>query len=78
MLLGVVETLSWLSGLLTLEAGDLVFTGTPAGVGPLRPGDIVRCGIDAVGSLERVVQAGPGAGESVSHLCPRPPPWGRA
>jgi 2-keto-4-pentenoate hydratase/2-oxohepta-3-ene-1,7-dioic acid hydratase in catechol pathway len=42
MLLPVGELLAYISGWITLEAGDLVLTGTPAGVGPLVPGDEIR------------------------------------
>jgi fumarylpyruvate hydrolase len=45
------ETLSHLSRLVELSAGDLVFTGTPAGVGPLQPGDRYRAWIDGVGDM---------------------------
>ncbi|KAH8914350.1 hypothetical protein BT69DRAFT_1089979 [Atractiella rhizophila] len=33
------------SGIMTLEEGDLILTGTPAGVGPIKPGDKVTCGL---------------------------------
>ena len=52
-----VEVLVHLSALVTLEAGDLVFTGTPAGVGPLEPGDVYRAWIDGVGLIEGTVGA---------------------
>ena len=39
MLFGVPELISYLSGILSLNAGDLIFTGTPPGVGPLGVGD---------------------------------------
>lgn len=52
MVWGVGELVARLSRLVTLAPGDLVFTGTPAGVGPLEPGDEVRAGIDGVGRLE--------------------------
>ncbi|HEX9081388.1 MAG TPA: fumarylacetoacetate hydrolase family protein, partial [Holophagaceae bacterium] len=48
----VAEIIAHLSGLFTLAPGDLIFTGTPAGVGPLVQGDRVRCGIDGLGELE--------------------------
>ncbi|MEN8143458.1 MAG: fumarylacetoacetate hydrolase family protein [Gemmatimonadota bacterium] len=48
----VAETLAHLSSLITLLPGDLIFTGTPAGVSELRPGDAVSCRIDGVGALE--------------------------
>jgi fumarylpyruvate hydrolase len=34
-----------------LEAGDLIYTGTPAGVGPVRSGDLLEGGVDGIGSL---------------------------
>ena len=51
MVWGVPEVIAELSRLFELKAGDLVFTGTPAGVGPLERGDLVGCAIDGVGSL---------------------------
>jgi fumarylpyruvate hydrolase len=51
MIWNVEETISQLSGLFELAAGDLVFTGTPAGVGPLVPGDRFEAGIDGIGTL---------------------------
>ena len=46
------ETISYLSGLFTLAPGDLIFTGTPAGVGAVRPGDRLHGHVDGVGELE--------------------------
>ena len=48
----VPEVISHLSRFFTLAPGDLIFTGTPAGVGALVRGDQVRCGIDGIGELE--------------------------
>lgn len=48
----VEEILAHLSGLFELAPGDLVFTGTPSGVGALHRGDRVRCGVDGLGELE--------------------------
>ena len=45
------ETISCLSGLMELQAGDLVFMGTPDGVAPVIPGDIMEGHIDGVGDL---------------------------
>lgn len=42
---------SYLSSIFTLEPGDLIFTGTPEGVGPVRPGDVLEAELEAVGSL---------------------------
>ncbi len=52
MIWAVPEILSELSTLFELAPGDLVFTGTPAGVGPLVPGDRAEADIEGVGRLE--------------------------
>ncbi|MDR3515098.1 MAG: fumarylacetoacetate hydrolase family protein [Azospirillaceae bacterium] len=49
---GVAETIAILSTLVTLEPGDLIFTGTPDGVGAIHPGDHLVGTIDGVGSLD--------------------------
>lgn len=56
MIWGVADLLSEASQLFGLEAGDLVYTGTPAGVGSLQPGDGLRAEITGLPVLEcRVV-----------------------
>ena len=56
MIWKVPEMISYLSGLFTLQPGDLIFAGTPAGVGPVARGDMLIGGIDGVGELStRVV-----------------------
>jgi fumarylpyruvate hydrolase len=57
MIWRVPEIIAELAGWFELQAGDLVFTGTPAGVGPLKPGDLVRGGVDGVGLLEHSIAA---------------------
>ena len=47
---------SYISQMMTLLPGDVVLTGTPAGVGPLQSGDRVRVEIEGIGCLENVVQ----------------------
>lgn len=47
----VAETIAHLSRLVELAPGDLIMTGTPAGVGPVRPGDRLEGRIEAVGEL---------------------------
>jgi 2-keto-4-pentenoate hydratase/2-oxohepta-3-ene-1,7-dioic acid hydratase in catechol pathway len=49
---GIAEILAELSQLYRLRAGDLVFMGTPAGVGPLQPGDRFRASLDGVVELQ--------------------------
>jgi fumarylpyruvate hydrolase len=52
----IPESISYLSGLFTLAPGDLIFTGTPAGVGALKKGDVLMGGVEGVGEIEvRVV-----------------------
>ncbi|HJV48934.1 MAG TPA: fumarylacetoacetate hydrolase family protein [Geothrix sp.] len=55
MIWSVPEVIAHLSRFVTLEPGDLIFTGTPAGVGAIVRGDRVRCGIEGLDPLEIVV-----------------------
>ena len=48
----VPEVIEHLSGLFTLEPGDLIYTGTPAGVGPVIAGDRITGGVDGVDTIE--------------------------
>lgn len=48
----VSEVISHASRSVALQPGDLIFTGTPAGVGALQPGDVVSAGIDGLGELQ--------------------------
>ena len=47
----VDQLISWLSKYITLKAGDMIFTGTPAGVSQLKPQDKVEAEIENIGSL---------------------------
>lgn len=47
----------WISRMMTLVPGDVIATGTPAGVGPLVAGDTVEVGVEGVGVLRNPVQA---------------------
>src|SRR5439155_13391686 len=49
----------WISRMMTLMPGDIIATGTPAGVGPLVAGDTVEVSIAGVGVLRNPVQAPP-------------------
>ena len=51
MIWSVPEQIAYLSGLITLQAGDLIFSGTPAGVGPVKSGDKLEGHVDGVGDL---------------------------
>jgi len=48
----IPESISYLSGLFTLAPGDLIYTGTPAGVGALQRGDLVEGGVEGVAEIE--------------------------
>lgn len=50
--------LSEISSFMTLMPGDLVITGTPGGIGPLQPGDVVEVEVSGVGRLRNPVQVG--------------------
>ncbi len=47
----VPEQINYLSNLITLQPGDLIFSGTPAGVGPIKAGDKLEGHVDGVGDL---------------------------
>ena len=55
MVFSIPELLAYISGVMTLEPGDLVATGTPAGVGPLAHGDVVEVEVSGVGVLRNPV-----------------------
>ena len=52
MIWDVSHQIAFLSGLFALRAGDLIFTGTPAGVGAIKKGDRLKGHIDGIGDLE--------------------------
>jgi fumarylpyruvate hydrolase len=55
MIWSVPEQIEYLSQYYTLEAGDIIYSGTPAGVGPVQPGDELHCGVDGVGELKLTI-----------------------
>lgn len=56
MVFNVGKIVAFISSVMTLEPGDIVFTGTPAGVGPLQDGDVVEVDIDGLGVLSNPVR----------------------
>jgi 2-keto-4-pentenoate hydratase/2-oxohepta-3-ene-1,7-dioic acid hydratase in catechol pathway len=52
----VNHLVSFISHVMTLEPGDLIITGTPAGIGPMKPGDEIEVRIEGIGSLKNNVK----------------------
>ena len=57
MIFSIPALVAYVSGVMTLEPGDLIATGTPAGVGPLQAGDVVEVEVSGVGVLRNPVIA---------------------
>jgi 2-keto-4-pentenoate hydratase/2-oxohepta-3-ene-1,7-dioic acid hydratase in catechol pathway len=62
MVFPVAAIIAFISGMMTLQPGDVIATGTPSGVGSatgtyLRPGDLVTAAIEPIGTLENPVEA---------------------
>jgi 2-keto-4-pentenoate hydratase/2-oxohepta-3-ene-1,7-dioic acid hydratase in catechol pathway len=60
MIFPIADVVAYASQVMTLEPGDVIATGTPSGVGPLRAGDRLEIAIDGVGTLALTVVAPPG------------------
>ena len=52
MIYSIQDMISHISGIMSLEPGDIIATGTPEGVGQIVPGDIVEAGIEGVGTVK--------------------------
>jgi 2-keto-4-pentenoate hydratase/2-oxohepta-3-ene-1,7-dioic acid hydratase in catechol pathway len=57
MVFNVATLVAYITSVMTLEPGDLIFTGTPAGVGELKDGDQVEVEIEGLGALKNPVKA---------------------
>ena len=57
LIVSVPELIAFMSRVMTLLPGDLIVTGTPAGVGPVAPGDRIDITIDGLGTLTNTVSA---------------------
>jgi len=58
MIVAPLDLLSFVSDVMTLEPGDVLMTGTPPGVGPLSPGQVVTVEVEGVGRLSNPVTSG--------------------
>jgi 2-keto-4-pentenoate hydratase/2-oxohepta-3-ene-1,7-dioic acid hydratase in catechol pathway len=63
MVFSVPQLVAFVSGIMTLEPGDVILTGTPAGVGKLAAGDVVQVEIEGIGAMENPV-LGPAPGDT--------------
>lgn len=55
LIFGVHDLISFISGVMTLLPGDIIATGTPSGIGPMNPGDVVEVRIDKIGTLRNFI-----------------------
>ena len=55
LIFGVEEIISFISGIMTLVPGDVIATGTPSGIGKMRPGDVIEIKIEKIGTLKNYV-----------------------
>ena len=57
LILSVAELIAWGSSFYTLHPGDVILTGTPQGVGPVRPGDVMVATIERIGAMRVEVRS---------------------
>ncbi len=55
MIFHIDQVIAYISSIMTLEVGDVIMTGTPAGISQLHPGDVVDVSIDGLGKLSNPV-----------------------
>ena len=55
LLFKIPETFEYITQLFTMEPGDIIATGTPAGIGPVVPGDVIEATIEGIGTLTNKV-----------------------
>jgi 2-keto-4-pentenoate hydratase/2-oxohepta-3-ene-1,7-dioic acid hydratase in catechol pathway len=60
LIFGISELVEFITGVMTLLPGDIIATGTPAGIGPMKPGDVVEVKIEKIGTLKNIVRYVPG------------------
>jgi 2-keto-4-pentenoate hydratase/2-oxohepta-3-ene-1,7-dioic acid hydratase in catechol pathway len=57
LIFNVPQLIEYISGLMTLEPGDIISTGTPEGIGPIQPGDVVEATVEKIGTLTNYVRS---------------------
>lgn len=56
MIFPIPYLISYISRIMTLQQGDLILTGTPSGVGPVKSGDVIECGLEGINNMKFSVQ----------------------
>ena len=56
MIFDVYELIEFISEVMTLKPGDIIATGTPPGVGPMKVGDIVEAKVEGIGILKNFLE----------------------
>jgi 2-keto-4-pentenoate hydratase/2-oxohepta-3-ene-1,7-dioic acid hydratase in catechol pathway len=56
MVFNIRQLIVFISSVMTLLPGDIILTGTPSGVSPIKPGDVVEVSIDGLGVLRNPVE----------------------
>ena len=57
MIFSAAQIVSFMSGIMTLNLGDIIITGTPAGIGPMADGDEIAITVEGIGTLRSYVKA---------------------
>lgn len=57
LVVGIPQLIAWASSYYTLHPGDVIYTGTPDGVGPVVPGDLIEASIEGIGAMRVPVRA---------------------
>jgi 2-keto-4-pentenoate hydratase/2-oxohepta-3-ene-1,7-dioic acid hydratase in catechol pathway len=57
LILGVAELIEYASSFYTLHPGDVIITGTPEGVSPIQPGDVISAYVERIGTMDVKVRA---------------------
>ena len=55
LIFGIADIVSFISGIMTLLPGDIIATGTPSGIGKMKPGDVIEIKIEKIGTLKNYV-----------------------
>lgn len=57
LIYGIADLISFISHVMTLLPGDIIATGTPSGIGPMVPGDVIEIVVEGIGTLRNTVSA---------------------